>query len=441
MGNARIPTTTKNPILLLPSHVLTRMLITYYHRKLHHAGLFPLLSALQRDYLIPKIRRTVKNIISGCVICKRHQGRHYAYPTMPDLPSERVNRSRPFENTGLDYFGPLQVRSQHHQNQKVWVCLFTCMATRAIHLELVTDNSTTQFLLAFRGFISRRGAPSNILSDNAPNFKLGREVLINELRQISEDKVVKDFSTNTGLQWRFITPLSPWKGGFYERLVGSVKSALKKTTHRNLLDIWNLQTLLTEVESTLNTRPLTPVTSNNVEGPYILRPIDLLTPNFSLGHLGTPLETVTTKDPFSSSDSQEHLIHQYRTLRESLNMFWDIWHKEYLRAVAERNQIRLAKQQSSSKQPQIGDIVFIELDNAGRSQWPLGVVIELNKSTDGAIRSVKVRTAKRHVLDRSTNQLIPLEVAAAEESSTKIDTPTPPTRIQPPRAAKKTILR
>ncbi|VDP54864.1 unnamed protein product, partial [Heligmosomoides polygyrus] len=122
--------------------------------------------------------------------------------------------------------------------------------------------------------------------------------------------------------------------------------------------------------------------------PYILRPIDLLTPNFSLGHLGTPLETVTTKDLFSSSDSKEHLIQQYRTLRESLNMFWDIWHKEYLRAVAERNQIRLAKRESSSKQPQIGDIVFIEMDNAGRSQWPLGVVIELNKSSDGAIRSI-----------------------------------------------------
>ncbi|VDO28562.1 unnamed protein product [Heligmosomoides polygyrus] len=131
-----------------------------------------------------------------------------------------------------------------------------------------------------------------------------------------------------------------------------------------------------------------------------------------LEHLGTPSETVTTKDPFSSSDSQEHLIYQYSSLRESLNTFWDIWHKEYLRAIAERNQIRLAKRQSSSKQPQIGDIVLIEMDNTGRSQWPLGVVVELNKSLDGAIRSVKVRTAKRHVLDRSTNQLIPLEVAA-----------------------------
>uniref|UniRef100_A0A183F5M6 DUF5641 domain-containing protein n=1 Tax=Heligmosomoides polygyrus TaxID=6339 RepID=A0A183F5M6_HELPZ len=177
----------------------------------------------------------------------------------------------------------------------------------------INYNSTTEFLLAFRRFISRRGTPSNILSDNAPNFKLGREVLINELRQISEDK--------------------------------------------------------------------------------------------------------------------------------SLNMLWDIWHKEYLRTIAKRNQIRLAKRQSSSKQPQIGDIVLIEMDNTGRSQWPLGVAVELNKSSDGATRSVKVKTAKRRILDWSTNQLIPLEVAAAEESSTKINTPTPPTRVQLPRAAKKTILR
>lgn len=189
MGNARIPAIAKNPILLIPHHPLTHMLVTHYHLRLHHAA---------------------------CAICKRHQGSHYAYPTMPDLPSERVNQSRPFENTGLDYFGPLYIRSLDNQNQKVWVCLFTCMTTRAIHLELVPDNSATQFLLAFRRFISRRGTPNIIMSDNAPTFKLGKEVLINELQHVAENKVIKDFSTATGFEWKFITPLSPWKGGFYE---------------------------------------------------------------------------------------------------------------------------------------------------------------------------------------------------------------------------------
>ncbi|VDP33665.1 unnamed protein product [Heligmosomoides polygyrus] len=170
------------------------------------------------------------------------------------------------------------------RTKKIWVCLFTCMTTQAIHLELVAYNSTTQFLLAFRRFTSCRGAPSNILSANAPNFKLCREVLINELRQISENKVVKDFSTNTAVQ------------------------------------------------------------------------------------------------------IPKNISYTYNSIRESLNTFWDIWHKEYLRAIAERNQIRLAKRRSSSRLPQIGDNVLIEMDNTGRSQWSLGVVLELNKSSDGAIR-------------------------------------------------------
>ncbi|VDP12771.1 unnamed protein product [Heligmosomoides polygyrus] len=182
------------------------------------------------------------------------------------------------------------------------------------------------------------------MSDNAPTFKLGREVLINELQYVAENNMIKDFSTATGFEWKFITPLSSWKGGFYERLF----------------------------------------------------------------------------------------------FRDSLHTFWDIWHKECLRALAERNQVRSAKRQCSSRQPKIGDVVIIETDNIGRSHWPLGVVVELRRSLDGAIRSVRVRTSKRHILDRSTNQLIPLEVAAADENSTKVTTPTPPTRIQPPRAAKKT---
>ncbi|VDO67816.1 unnamed protein product [Heligmosomoides polygyrus] len=120
-------------------------------------------------------------------------------------------RNRPFSNTGLGYFGPL--------------------------LEVVADNSTIKFLSAFKRFISRRGTPNLIMSDNAPSFKLGRTILVNELKNLAEDKTVQEFSASAGLKWRFITPLSPWNGGFYERLVGSVKTALKRTVRRKTLDL------------------------------------------------------------------------------------------------------------------------------------------------------------------------------------------------------------
>ncbi|VDO30809.1 unnamed protein product [Heligmosomoides polygyrus] len=417
------------------------MVVTHYHLKLLHAGSSHLLSALHKDYLIPRARRLVNSVISACKTCKRHQGRHYKYPATPDLPSERVTQSRPFENTGLDYFGPLTIRTEDSPEHKVWVCLFTCMSTRAIHLELVMNNSTTHFLLAFRRFISRRGTPSLVLSDNAPTFKLGRHVLANELTQFREEKAVLDFSTAAGFEWRFITPLSPWKGGFYERLVGSVKTALKKTVHRNTLDLWNFQTLLAEVEATLNTRPLTPFSDNPGSEPHILRPIDLITPQFSLGYLSSPNTAVTSRDPYANTDSQEYLVCQYSLLRDSLKTFWDLWHTEYLRVLAERNQLRSKNQQSTGRSPQVGDVVLIQTDNTSRSNWPLGVIVQTNPSADGSIRSVAVKLGSQKVLNRSVNQLIPLEVAAEDNDSIKQPTPRTPTRIQPPRKAKKQFIR
>ncbi|KAK5984284.1 Integrase catalytic domain-containing protein [Trichostrongylus colubriformis] len=219
MGNAQIEHSAKNPILLLPSHRLTKMIVTNYHLKLFHAGSSHLISALRNHYMIPRIRRLVNNVIAKCVICKRHQGRCYSYPDVPDLPSERVVRSRPFQNTGLDYFGPLKICSEEGQESKVWVSLFTCMTTRALHLEVVGDNSASQFLLAFRRFVARRGAPDHVLSDNAPTFKLGREIIANELPQFKENTLVQQYTTSQNFKWKFITPLSPWKGGFYERLI------------------------------------------------------------------------------------------------------------------------------------------------------------------------------------------------------------------------------
>ncbi|VDO34940.1 unnamed protein product [Heligmosomoides polygyrus] len=325
------------------------------------------------------------------------------------MPPERVNSSRPFANSGLDYFGPIVVRAGNDQEP-------------------------------FRRFISRRGCPDLVLSDNAPTFKLGRHVLVNELRQLPEDKAVKDFGTARGLQWRFITPLSPWKGGFYERLVGSVKTALKKTTHKNILDLWNLQTLLTEIEATINTRPLTPLTGSAADGALVLRPIDLINPQFTLGHLENPTAKVTSSDHFANSDSQEFLVSQYSILRDSLQTFWELWQKDYLQALAERNQLRSPQTRSSGTQPKIGDVVLLFTDNSARSNWPLGVVIQVNRSADGAVRSVKVRTGRHKILDRSTNQLIPLEIAAEDSKSICPKELKKPTRIQPPRKVKKATI-
>ena len=116
-------------------------------------------------------RQFVRKLIHGCTICRKMEGGHCAGVPTPPLPEYRVRQSRPFQTTGVDFAGPLHVKtSDHTKTSKVWLCLYTCCATRAVHLELVSDLSTTTFMRCFRRFTARRGTPSRMISDNAKDL-------------------------------------------------------------------------------------------------------------------------------------------------------------------------------------------------------------------------------------------------------------------------------
>lgn len=157
--------------------------------------------------------------------------------------------------TRLDYFGPLYIRSTNGR-QKVWVCLFTCMITRAVHLELIQNMSADEFLLAFKRFIAQRGVPTDIISDNALQFKTAQRTFDLMWTKIVRNESIQNFSAHKRITWKFIVELAPWMGGFYERLVGVVKRSLRKALGRNLFSLIQLQTILKEVESVVNTRRL-----------------------------------------------------------------------------------------------------------------------------------------------------------------------------------------
>lgn len=148
-------------------------------------------------------------------------------PSKPPLSTKCVTQSSPFSHCGVDYFGPLFVKAKN-ENRKVWVCLYTCLVTRAIHLELMSDMSTEQFLLGFRRLLSRHGKPKEILSDNVSQFKLTTDVIEKVWRQILLENDVLTYAANEGIKWKFIVELAPWMGGFYERLIGLVKRSLRK---------------------------------------------------------------------------------------------------------------------------------------------------------------------------------------------------------------------
>ncbi|XP_065195639.1 uncharacterized protein LOC135827045 [Sycon ciliatum] len=207
---------------------------------------------------------------------------------MPPLPKERVQRSEPFYFTAMDILGPLLFSTEGSQPNKLWVCLFTCLSTRAIHLEWMDDMTTETFLDCLRLFISRRGCPANILSDNAPQFKVASTILNNRWAKIVRDQQVAAFSQHNNLQWKFTTEYAPWMGGVYERMVGRVKRSLRKTIGRQLLTKPKLITLLTEIEATVNSRPLTYVAGEEDFG-------TIITPAYLL-NVKAP-STMPTADP------------------------------------------------------------------------------------------------------------------------------------------------
>lgn len=436
------------PILLVPAHRLTYLIILHFHLSQHHAGVHHTITALRSHYYIPSARRHIAKVLRRCVSCKKIAGQAYRYPQTPMLPPERVTRSYPFQNIGLDYLGPL-TSIRNDTSGKTWICLFTCMATRAIHLEVVLDNSAQEFLLAFRRFVARRGAPTVVYSDNAPTFHAAENAIQSAIYAPVSWQSISSYCASHRITWHFITPLSPWKGGFYERLVALFKSAYRKSVGRAMLTLSQLQTIVAEIEATLNSRPITPFREQDTFA-YLLRPIDFLAPKVNAQ---LPFETHHNGD---SPDPRHQLVNWHREMLRVLDHFWDLWYSDYLAALRDRHQEHARTSRSTTLTPNLGDIVIIADDKLPRGHWPYGLVSKLVVSNDHNVRSVEVRTSGGKSLIRSISHLIPLELNAYDYLS-NLDTrseslsasntrsihdqssPTPdstPPRVQPSRRAK-----
>ncbi|KAK6736298.1 hypothetical protein RB195_019150 [Necator americanus] len=154
----------------------------------------------------------------------------FKYPEMKDLPDRRVQRARPFEHVGIDYFGPLTVK-ERDETFKAYGIIMTCTVTRLFHLELVSDMTTANLLNALRRLFARRGVPTSITSDNRPYFLLGEQILQDAVLPVISDKSFANAMATKGITWKTITPY-PWQGTFYERLIKSVKHSLYKSHSR-----------------------------------------------------------------------------------------------------------------------------------------------------------------------------------------------------------------
>ena len=197
---AQLPHNTKFPILMPKESHLSTLIVRATHSMVLHGGVRETLTELRQSYWILKGRRLVKKDIKKCVTCRKVKGPPFRSVNSPPLPDIRDTGSQPFRVTGIDYAGPLYVRNANKEVTKVYICLFTCTAIRAVHLELVEDQTASAFLRAFKRFASRRGIPECIISDNAKTFKEGSQDLKALKTQVIEAAESQRFLANHGIK-------------------------------------------------------------------------------------------------------------------------------------------------------------------------------------------------------------------------------------------------
>ena len=413
LGNSDLPQTAKHPVLLDKGHHVTLLIVRDSHERVLHGGVKATLTELRSRYWIIQGRSFVRRILQKCTVCRRFQGRPYLAPPAPPLPVFRVNEAQPFTYTGVDYAGPLYIRNtMNSSSRKVWLCLFTCCVTRAIHLDVVPDMTAEAFLRCFKRFTSRRGFPTRVVSDNAKTFKAASRLV----KEIMEKPVVTNYFSGIGLKWVFNLERAPWWGGFFERLIQMTKRCLRKVLKNARLTYEELLTSVVEVEMTLNSRPLSFVSSEDVEEP--------LTPSHLLcGHRIQSLPDHSSSEeetPYEVSISHRDLTKRMKYLGKILSDFWKRWRSEYLIELREAH--RHPNLQGGVKMPiNTGDIVVVHDENLPRGLWKLGRVGELIVGADGNIRSAEVQVSSRGIrpatLRRPIRRLYPLEFSAKRPTS------------------------
>jgi hypothetical protein len=394
----------RHPFLLPKDHMLVEELILELHKMHCHAGVQFLMGKLREKYWIPQARRTIRQLLRKCVKCQRFNAKKICLDPA-SLPESRITTSTPYKTTGVDLAGPIHLKG----GSKVWIVLFTCAVYRCLHLDIVTSLSTEAFLGSLQRFINNFGRPNTIYSDNGTNF-VGA---VNLFKEVDWKKVEKT-SHSRQIRWIFNPPTASWWGGWWERLVRSVKDLLRRMIGRAKLSEEDLRNCLSAITATINERPLTTVTEDEED----LIP---LTPSMFLRG------TCNTEYPEGQMLSERGLQASYKKMQELHEKLQVRFRKEYLAQLVQR------AQEKKTPEPKVGDVVLVGADNKKRYEWPMARILELIPGRDGKNRVAKVKT-QGGILLRPLQRLYPLEI------SSPINAPEVPAEIKSiAKASKKKI--
>ena len=370
---------SRHPAILHGKHPLTHLMIRDEHRRLLHAGPTLLTASLSRFYHIVGGRKVIRSVARKCITCRKYTAR--PKPQMlGQLPVERITPGSVFDKVGVDYAGPVFIKYGYVRKPttvKAYICVFVSLSIKAVHLELVTDLTSEAFIACLKRFISRRGLPSLIWSDNGTNFTgAARELkeLYQFLKQPSTQNDVNHYLSDKKITWKFIPQHAPHFGGIWEAAIKSMKTHLKRILGDVKLTYEEFSTLLTQVEACLNSRPLVPL-PNDDDG------IEALTPgHFLVGKPLAALPEVTPTKPIS-------LLKRWQLCQSLVRHFWKRWSSEYISQLG-----RFNKWQHPARNVQPGDLVAIHEDSPISTKWPLARVIKVHPGKDNLVRVATIKT-------------------------------------------------
>ena len=378
------------PIYLPPDSPFSKKMVMDAHTQTLHGGVGLTMAFIRRKYWIPRLRQLTKKVIRSCFGCKRFQVTAFSSPPPGNLPADRTEGSAPFQVLGADYAGRIAYKLKPKKEGKAYILLFACSLTRAIHLELLPDQTKEEFIRSVKRFIARRGRPQKIYTDNGRSF-IGAAKW---LKKVMKDEQFQNYLAHHNIKWQFNLSRAPWWGGQFERMVGLVKGALHKSTGRALLRWSELEEVILEVEVTLNNRPLG----------YVEDGVQLPTLTLNVMLFGQP-NLLPEEDVDSIEDTDLRKCARY--LRQCKDALWSRWTGEYIKALRERHNLKHKTKELNVKN---GDVVLIKGNERNRGKWNIGIVVKLIKGRDGVVRAVRLRAGKSY-LERAIQQLYPMELS------------------------------
>ena len=394
LENAPLNYESKHQLLLPHNHRVSKLLIMEHHESVGHLGQEYVLASLRQKYWIVKGRAAVRKVLGDCLTCRK-QNAPRGQQMMADLPQERlIPGEPPFSYVGIDFFGPLHVK-QGRSTVKHYGCLFSCLTVRATHIEVAESLKTDSFINALHRFISRRGSPKVIRSDNGTNLCGGERELREAVENWNQQKI-ESFLHQRNIDWKLNPPGAFQMGGVWERIIRSVRKILRTLLREQLVSGEGLRTLMAEVESILNSRPLTQ-NSESPADPEALIPnhLLLLRPNLNV-----------SPGVFVKGDL--YCQRRWKQVQSLTDVFWRRWLSEYFPSLQERQ-----KWLKPCCNFAVGDLVLIADERVHRGQWPLGRIVEVHPGRDGFARSVKVAT-KSSTFTRPITKLCFLEQQRGE---------------------------